>query len=110
MTIRSAAAAVAAALLSCVIAVSPVFGQVTPAAGYVPPDDTPSIRVGTTLYLDYTTQVEPKGKDADENEVRLNSFNVGRAYINVTGQISHVVAFRVTPDIARETGPGSTLN
>ncbi len=33
-----------------------------------------------------------------------------RAYINVTGNISHLIAFRVTPDIARETGTGSSLN
>src|SRR5205823_692138 len=28
--------------------------QVTPAAGYTPPDDTPSIRVGATLFANYT--------------------------------------------------------
>jgi hypothetical protein len=39
----------------------------------------------------------------------MNSFNVGRAYINVTGNINHYIAFRVTPDIARETGGGSSL-
>lgn len=86
------------------------LGQVTPAAGYVPPDDTPSVRVGATLFLDYTTMQEPKTTDADGNRVTPNSFNIGRSYINVTGQISHVVAFRVSPDIARETGTGSTLN
>ena len=40
----------------------------------------------------------------------FNSFNIARAYINVTGNISHIVAFRVTPDITRETGTGSSLN
>ena len=40
----------------------------------------------------------------------LNSFNVGRSYINVTGNISHSIAFRITPDITRETGAGSSLN
>jgi hypothetical protein len=84
--------------------------QVTPAAGYVPPDDTPSIRVGATLFLDYTFTQQPEVVDADGNRVNLSAFNVGRAYINVTGQISHVVAFRVTPDIVRETGTGSSLN
>ena len=34
--------------------------QVTPAAGYVPPDDTPSIRVGVTIFADYTYQTDPK--------------------------------------------------
>lgn len=84
--------------------------QVTPAAGYVPPDDTPSVRVGATLFLDYTVQPEPKVTDVDGNSVTGNAFNIGRAYINVTGNISHIVAFRVTPDIARETGTGSSLN
>ena len=32
------------------------IAQVTPASGYVPPDDTPSIRVGATLFPDYTVQ------------------------------------------------------
>src|SRR5688572_28090531 len=82
--------------------------QVTPAA--VPPDDTPSIRVGATIFLDYTVQPEPKITDADGNSVTGNAFNIGRAYINVTGQINHIVAFRVTPDIVRETGAGSSLN
>jgi hypothetical protein len=40
----------------------------------------------------------------------LSSFNVSRSYINITGNISHIVAFRITPDIARETGVGSSLN
>ena len=30
--------------------------------------------------------------------------------MNVTGNISHIISFRVTPDIARETGTGSSLN
>jgi len=86
------------------------FAQVTPAAGYTPPDDTPAIRVGATIYTDYTVQQSPKVKDADGNDVTLNSFNVGRAYINITGNISHNIAFRITPDITRETGTGSSLN
>jgi hypothetical protein len=86
------------------------FGQVTPAAGYVPPDDTPSIRVGATIFADYTITTEPKINDADGNRVTPNSFNIARSYLNLTGQISHIVAFRVTPDITRETGTGSSLN
>jgi hypothetical protein len=88
----------------------PCAAQVTPAAGYTPPDDTPAIRVGATLFADYTILQKPKIKDADGNEVTSNSFNVGRAYINVTGNISHLIAFRITPDITRETGTGSSLN
>lgn len=74
------------------------------------PDDTPSVRVGATIFTDYTAVREPKVVDADGNAVTANSFNVGRAYLNVTGNISHLVAFRVTPDIAREGGTGSSLN
>jgi hypothetical protein len=107
MRIRRVAAKAA---VCAVMAASPTFGQVPPAAGSAPPDDTPSIRVGVTLFLDYTAQTEPKTTDADGNQVTPNAFNVGRSYINVNGQISHVVGFRVTPDIARETGTGSALN
>jgi hypothetical protein len=78
--------------------------QVTPAAGYAPPDDAPAIKVGVTFFGDYTVQQSPRIKDADGNEVTLSSFNVGRTYINITGNISHNIAFRITPDIVRETG------
>lgn len=88
----------------------PASAQVTPAAGYVPPDDTPSIKVGATIFADYTVTQTPKLRDVDGNEVTANAFNIGRAYLNVTGNISHLVAFRVTSDIARETGTGSALN
>lgn len=92
------------------LAASPALAQVTPAAGYTPPDDTPKISVGALIYADYTVQDQPKITDADGNTVTSNSFNVGRSYINITGNISHIVAFRITPDITRETGTGSSLN
>jgi hypothetical protein len=57
-----------------------------------------------TLYPTYTYQTEPKITDADGNSVNRNSFDVARAYINITGQISHIVAFRLTPDITRTSG------
>jgi hypothetical protein len=78
--------------------------QVTPAASSTPPDDTPSIKVGVTLFTDYTIQQSPKIKDADGDDVTFNNFNVGRTYINITGNITRNIAFRVTPDITRETG------
>ena len=80
------------------------LAQVTPAAGYVPPDDTPSLRVGMTLYPMFNVQTEPRITDAAGNSVQRNAFDVGRAYINLTGQLSHIVAFRITPDIVRESG------
>src|SRR5262245_64210855 len=75
--------------------------QVTPAAGYTPPDDTPSIRVGVVIYPDYTYTIDPKSTDTDGNQVHFSAFNVSRAYINITGNISHLISFRVTPDITR---------
>ena len=53
--------------------------------------------------------------DADGNVVNPSSFNVTRSYINITGQLSHVVAFRITPDVVRESGlvtlgAGSTIS
>ena len=83
--------------------------QTPPAAPATPPDDTPSIRLGVTLFPNYTIQTEPEVTDTDGNTVHRNAFDVSRAYLNVTGNISHVIAFRVTPDIARETNAASAL-
>jgi len=83
---------------------APTSAQVTPAGGYTPPDDTPSIRLGLTLWPQYVFQTEPKITDAAGNQVHRNTFDLGRAYINITGQLSHIVAFRLTPDITRESG------
>jgi len=83
--------------------------QVTPAAGHTPPDDTPSVKVGVTIFTDYTYTDSPTIQDADKNVVHPSAFNVARAYVNVTGNLSHLVAFRVTPDVTRETGTGSSL-
>jgi hypothetical protein len=105
MKIRFALAAAMCGLLAAAAS-----GQVTPAAGYTPPDDTPAIKIGATIFGDYTYQESPKIADADKNNVNLSAFNVGRAYLNVTGNLNHLVAFRITPDIARETGSGSSLS
>ncbi len=98
----TAAAAVAAALLSAA-----AFAQVIPAAGSTRPDDTPSVKLGSTIFADYTFNQSPSTTDADGNAIRNSSFNVTRAYINVLGNLNHYIAFRITPDIVRETG-GST--
>jgi hypothetical protein len=81
-------------------------------AGQAPaqPDDTPSIRVGATLFADYTYTTSPEAVDSDGNSYHPSQFNVSRSYINITGAISHIVNFRLTPDIARETGTGSSLS
>src|SRR5213593_2301062 len=84
--------------------------QVTPAAGYTPPDDTPSIKIGAVIYGDYTYTQNPQATDADGNLFHLSQFNISRSYLNVTGNISHIVAFRITPDVSRETNPASSLS
>ncbi|HEU4401192.1 MAG TPA: hypothetical protein VFT43_03735 [Candidatus Polarisedimenticolia bacterium] len=103
---------------AALLTAGPALAQVTPAAGYTPPDDTPTIKVGVTLFTDYIYTDEPVAKDADGNTINPAAFNVSRAYINVTGNISHNVSFRVTPDVSRLTtsttttsvlGPGETV-
>ena len=105
----------AGAVLAMTFAAAAASAQVTPAAGYTPPDDTPSIKVGATIYTDFTYQSNPTATDADGNAVNPSSFNVSRSYINITGNISHVVSFRITPDVTRESGlvslgPGSSVS
>lgn len=102
--------ALAALTLALSVSARPASAQITPAQGYTPPDDTPSVKVGGTIFLDYTFQDEPETRDAGGNRIHPNAFNVGRAYINVTGQLHHLLAFRVTPEITRETGSGSSLS
>jgi hypothetical protein len=103
-TTRFLAAAAATAMVAAA-----AFGQVTPAAGYTPPDDTPSFKVGATIFGDYTYQDSPSTKDSDNNDIHPSSFNVARAYINVTGNLNHRISFRITPDVARETSATASL-
>jgi hypothetical protein len=102
--------AVAVQVFALVGLTAPAYGQAPAAATAGTPDDTPSIRVGVTLFADYTMTQEPKIVDADGNAVTSNAFNIARSYINVTGRISRRIGFRVTPDVAREAGAGSSLN
>jgi hypothetical protein len=99
-------------LLGATLAIGTTRAQVTPAAGYTPPDDTPTVKVGTTIFADYTYTDEPTALDADGNTINPASFNIGRAYINITGNINHLVSYRVTPDITRftTTGASTTLD
>jgi hypothetical protein len=97
--------------LSCwlLLAAAPVLAQ-TPQAQPAPSPDTPSIRVGTTIFTDYAVQQEPTVLDVDGNEVEQSQFEITRAYINLTGNASKRIAFRLTTDVTRETGTGSALN
>jgi hypothetical protein len=90
----------------------PLFVAMTVAAQTAPPSpDTPSIKIGTLLFADYTytASVAPPAHDAEGNEIHPNSFNVSRAYLNLTGNLNRYISFRVTPEVARETG-SSSLN
>jgi hypothetical protein len=95
-------------LFAAMLAPAALYAQVTPAAGYTPPDDTPVIRVGATIFADYTYNQNPTTTDADGNTIHADAFNVARAYINITGNISHLIAFRITPDVTRENFSGLT--
>ncbi len=83
--------------------------QVTPAAGYTPPDDKPAIKLGVTMFTDYTYTDSPTSKDANGNTINPNAFNLSRMYINVTGQLHHLISFRITPDITRNTDATGSL-
>ena len=103
-SLRALGAAAVLALLPATAA----FAQVTPAASHTPPDDTPSFKIGTTIFTGYTYQDSPTSKDADGNVIHPNSFEVQRAYINVTGNLSHRISWRVTPDIAGRFSTSAT--
>ncbi len=81
-----------------------------PAAAATKPDDTPSVKISGVLFSDYTYTNSPKAADTDGNSYHPSAFGVSRAYLNFTGNVSHLVAFRITPDVTRETGTGSSLN
>ncbi len=100
--LRSHAAAPLAAGIFLLLG-SPAAAQVTPAAGVTPADDTPSVKVGGTIYASYVYTQEPTTTDADGNVIHPSSFDITRAYINVTGNISHLISYRITPDITRES-------
>ena len=94
----------------CGLITTTAFGQVTPAAGITPPDDSASVKIGSTIFADYTYNDSPTAKDSDGNTIHNSSFNVSRAYININGKLNHLVSYRITPDITRESGSGSSLS
>src|SRR4051812_2210194 len=83
------------------------------AAQTAPPAPTaPTIRIGGLLFADYTytASVAPVVHDANGNEFHPSSFNVSRVYINVFADLNRYLSLRITPEVARETGSGSSLN
>ena len=91
----------ACAMAALMLGAAGARAQVTTAAGYTPPDDTPHVSVGGTIFADYNYFQEPTVTGSDGTQVHSNAFNLTRAYINVTGQINHLIQFRITPDVVR---------
>jgi hypothetical protein len=79
-----------------------------PAPPATPPP--PAINLGAVIFYDYTYALSPETTDAAGQDVHANGFNVARTYLNVTGRISPVVSFRVTPDITRTSNSGGTTD
>lgn len=90
------------------LAIASLFAAVSLFAQEAPP--APTFKVGGVLFADYTWQQEPRTLDADGGAVHANAFTVTRAYINVTGTVNQYISWRITPDIGRESGTGSSLN
>lgn len=70
----------------------------------------PTIKLGATMFADYTITETPKITDSNGDEVTASSFNVTRTYINLTGNVTSRLSFRITPDITRNTDSNSSAN
>jgi hypothetical protein len=81
-----------------------------PAPAPAPAPTGPSINLGAVIFYDYTFVLAPETADAAGQEIHANGFNVARTYINVTGRISPLVSFRITPDIARMLNSGGSTD
>ena len=103
---KPTALVLAAALLCPAAAAAQAAAPAAPA----PAPDTPTIRIGVTIFADYTVNQEPKIRDADGNQIAYSAFQIGRTYLNVTGNLSRNISFRVTPEVRRDTGVGSSLS
>lgn len=86
-------------------------GAQTPAPVTAPtPAAPPAISLGAVVFYDYTFAVSPEATDAAGQEIHANGFNVARTYLNVTGRLSPIVSFRITPDITRTSNSGGTTD
>jgi hypothetical protein len=73
------------------------------------PADPVSIKLGATIFTDFTYTDAPKITDADKNSVNKGEFEVRRAYINVTGNLTRNISFRITPDVAARSTTTATV-
>jgi hypothetical protein len=103
-------------LTACAVAVSSLVLVAALATGPAAADDTekkdqgPSVNIGGVIFADYTYQQDPEVTDAAGNMISPRSFNITRAYLNVTGTINDYISFRVTPDITRVNGSPANIN
>lgn len=72
------------------------------------PSPAPAVKVGATIFSDFTRTGAPATKDADGNLIRGSAFDVSRAYITVSGGLTPRVSFRVTADLRRLTSPSGS--
>ncbi len=89
-------------VVGVVVALAGVPAQAWAQAAASQAGSAPTIRVGATIFADYTVTESPKAGQGNET-FTANAFAVTRSYINVTGTVSRRVSFRITPDIARAT-------
>ncbi len=72
------------------------------------PAAEPVAKLGGTIFSEYVFTHDPAEKDASGNTIRKTAFEVRRAYINVTGNISDILSYRVTPDVAARQATASS--
>ncbi len=87
-----------------------VLAAAPDAVAQTPTFTGPSVKVGTTLFANYSYTFAPKTLDANGNLIAPNSFDITRAYLTVTGDITPRVSFRVTSDVVRDPASGDGLN
>lgn len=82
----------------------------TSAAQTNPDAGVPTVKISGLIFTDYTYTQSPTSVDANGNTIHPNAFNVTRAYLNFTGNLSHNIEYRVTADINKETSATSSNN
>jgi hypothetical protein len=82
-------------LLVLLVSVRAALAQPAPAAAPAAEPDYPVIKLGVLSYVQYDAELE--------NRDAFNAFDLTRGYININGQLSKNVRFRLTPDVRRVT-------
>jgi len=80
------------------------------ASAQTPASTAPTLRLGATIFADYTVQETPKVTDATGAPVTGSAFNVTRTYINFSGSVTPRFSYRITPDITRVSDAGSNVS